>query len=89
MNQAVVNPEELRQFAAHLNRFVNELQQRGTALGTQMNHLEQSWRDEQQHKFAAEFQDQMRQISRLIKATEQHIPYLLRKAEQIDAYLGR
>jgi uncharacterized protein YukE len=89
MNQAVADPEQLRQFAAHLHRFVEELKERSTALGSQMNQLEQTWRDEQQRKFAAEFSDQMRQLSRLVKTTEQHIPYLLRKAEQIDAYLGR
>lgn len=32
---------------------------------------------------------QIQQLSKLIQSTEQHIPYLLRKAEQIDAYLGR
>jgi hypothetical protein len=31
----------------------------------------------------------MQQMGRLIKASEEHVPYLLRKAEQIDAYLGR
>ena len=89
MNQAVVDPEHLRQFAAHLHRFAEELKQRSAGLTTQMNQLEQTWRDEQQRKFAEEFTTEMRQMARLIKATEQHIPYLLRKAEQIDAYLGR
>ncbi|TWU02307.1 WXG100 family type VII secretion target [Stieleria varia] len=88
MNQAIANPEQLRQFASHLHRFVEDLKERSTALGTQINQLEQTWRDEQQRKFAADFSEQMRQLSRLIKTTEQHIPYLLRKAEQIDAYLG-
>ena len=36
-----------------------------------------------------EFNEEMRQMARLIKTTEQHVPYLMRKAEQIDAYLGR
>ena len=89
MSQAVVDPEELRQFASHLHRFVEDLKEKSTALGSQMNQLEQTWRDEQQRKFATEFSEQMRQLSRLVKTTEQHIPYLLRKAEQIDAYLGR
>ena len=89
MNQAIVDPEELRQFAAHLHRFADELKQRSTGLATQMNNLEQTWRDEQQRKFAEEFQAEMRQLTRLIKRTEEHVPYLLRKAEQIDAYLGR
>lgn len=89
MSQAVVDPEQLRQFAAHLHRFTEELKERGTALASQMNQLEQTWRDEQQRKFQAEFAEQMRGLVRLIQATEQHVPYLLRKADQIDAYLGR
>ncbi len=89
MNQAVVDPEQLRQFAGHLHRFAEEMKQRSAALGAQMNQLEQTWRDEQQRKFAEEFTVQMRQLTRLIQTTEQHVPYLMRKAEQIDAYLGR
>lgn len=89
MNQAVVDPEQLRQFAAHLHRFSEEMKQMATSLGSQMNQLEQTWRDEQQRKFAEEFTMQMRQMTRLIQSTEEHVPYLLRKAEQIDAYLGR
>lgn len=89
MNQAVVDPEQLRQFAAHLHRFSEEMKQRSSGLASQMNQLEQTWRDEQQRKFAEEFATEMRQMKRLIDATEKHVPYLLRKAEQIDAYLGR
>ncbi len=88
MSQAIVDPDHLRQFAGQLHRFAEEMKERSTALASQMNQLEQTWRDEQQRKFATEFTDQMRQINRLVKTTEQHIPYLLRKAEQIDAYLG-
>lgn len=89
MNQAVVDPEQLRQFAAQLHRFSEEMKQRSSGLASQMNQLEQTWRDEQQRKFAEEFATEMRQLKRLIDATEKHVPYLLRKAEQIDAYLGR
>jgi len=89
MNQAIVDPEHLRQFAGHLHRFAEEMKQQSVILGSQVNQLEQSWRDEQQRKFAAEFSGQMQQLSKLVQATEEHIPYLLRKAEQIDAYLGR
>ena len=89
MNQAVVDPDQLRQFAAHLHRFTEEMKERSTGLASQLNQLEQSWRDEQHRKFAEEFTTQMQQLKRLVQTTEQHIPYLLRKAEQIDAYLGR
>ncbi|MFG0262565.1 MAG: WXG100 family type VII secretion target [Novipirellula sp. JB048] len=89
MNQAVVDPEQLRQFASHLQRFSAELKQRSAGLTVQMNQLEQTWRDDQQRKFSGEFNAQLRSLARLIQATEEHVPYLLRKAEQIEAYLGR
>ena len=89
MNQAIVDPEQLRQFAAHLHRFSEEIKNLSSNLSGHMNQLEQTWRDEQQRKFADEFNTQMQQMGRLVKASEEHVPYLLRKAEQIDAYLGR
>jgi len=89
MNQAVVDPEQLRQFASHLKLFAEELRSRSTTLAAQMNQLQQTWRDEQQRKFSEEFMDQLRGLSRIVQSTEQHVPYLLQKADQIDAYLGR
>lgn len=89
MSQAVVDPDQLRQFASQLHRFAEEMKQRSASLAGQMNQLEQTWRDEQQRKFAEEFETQMRQMARLVQTTEEHVPYLMRKAEQIDAYLGR
>lgn len=89
MSQAVVDPEHLRQFASHLKLFAEELRTRGTMLAAQMNQLEQTWRDEQQRKFSEEFVTQLRGLSRIVQTTEAHVPYLLQKAEQIDAYLGR
>ena len=87
MNQAVVDPEQLRRFAANLKVFTEELQQRAASLSSQMNQLEQTWRDQQQRKFASEFEDQMRQMHRLLESAQQHVPYLLRKAEQVEQYL--
>lgn len=89
MSRAVVDPDHLRQFASSLHRFSEELRSQSTGLASQMNQLEQTWRDEQQRKFAEEFEDSMRQIQRFIQSSEKHVPYLMRKAEQVDAYLGR
>lgn len=87
MPQAVVDPDHLRQFAGNLKAFTEELEQRAGALASQMNQLGESWRDQQHRKFAAEFEDELRQMSRLVSSAQQHIPYLMRKADQIDAYL--
>ena len=87
MNQAIVDPEQLRRFAANLKIFSEDLQQRSAALSAQMNQLEQTWRDQQQRKFAAEFEVQLRQMAKLVEASKQHVPYLMRKAEQAEHYL--
>jgi uncharacterized protein YukE len=87
MNQAIVDPEQLRRFAANLKIFSEDLQQRSAALSAQMNQLEQTWRDQQQRKFAAEFEVQLRQMAKLVEASKQHVPYLMRKAEQAEQYL--
>jgi uncharacterized protein YukE len=87
MPQAIVDPEQLRQFAGALRNFTEELQQRSTSLGSQMVNLSQTWRDQQHHKFAAEFEDQMRQLTKFLEGARSHVPYLLRKADEIDAYL--
>ncbi|QDS88282.1 hypothetical protein CA51_31860 [Rosistilla oblonga] len=87
MSQAIVNPDHLRQFAGNLKVFTEELQQRAGSLSSQMNQLGESWRDQQHRRFAAEFEDELRQMARFVQSAEQHIPYLLRKADQIDAYL--
>ena len=87
MPQAIVDPEEVRRFARNLRRFNSEVQQRITALASQLVELGKTWRDQEHKKFAEEFEYHMKVISRFIEVTEEHIPYLLRKAEIIEQYL--
>jgi WXG100 family type VII secretion target len=85
--QAIVDPEELRRFAQSLKKFSGDVQDRVTALGAQMASLERTWRDQEQKKFAEEFEQHMRNMARFVEIIEHHIPYLNRKAEIIDEYL--
>lgn len=87
MPQAVVDPEELRQFARLLKKFNSELRDRAMMLGNQLNALGATWRDQEHRKFADEFEQHIQAIGRFTEATEQYVPYLLRKAEHIDDYL--
>jgi uncharacterized protein YukE len=87
MPQAIVDPEELRRFARNLQRFNTELQDKVTTLGAQMASLAKTWRDQEHKKFSEEFEQQIRVLSRFTDMAEQHVPYLLRKAELIDQYL--
>jgi WXG100 family type VII secretion target len=87
MPQAIVDPEELRRFAQNLRKFSGEMQDRITSLSAQLVGLERTWRDQEQKKFAEEFQQHMKGISRFVEVIDRHIPYLLRKAEIIEEYL--
>ena len=87
MPQAIVDPAELRRFALMLKKFNQELQERMSAMANQLNDLTNSWRDQEQIKFRTEFEGQMKMIARFIEANNQHIPYLLRKAERIEEYM--
>ena len=89
MPQAIVDPEELRQFAQSLKKFSSELQTRINMLGGQLAALSKTWRDQEQKKFSEEFEQQVKGVQRLIEVIEEHIPYLVRKAEIIDEYLHR
>ena len=87
MPQAIVDPEELRRFALSLKKFSGDVQERIKSLNGQLAALERTWRDQEQKKFAEEFQQQIQAFARLIEMIDRHIPYLLRKAEIIEEYL--
>jgi WXG100 family type VII secretion target len=87
MPQAIVDPEELRRFAQSLKKFNTDMQERLTSLNGQSVALGRTWRDQEQKKFAEEFEQHMRTIARFVEVIERHIPYLQRKAEIIDEYL--
>lgn len=87
MTQAIVDPEELRRFAHQLRRFNSELGGQLSSLAGQLQALGETWRDKEQQKFADEFQQVMRSLGRFVEASEQYVPFLLRKADRVDEYL--
>lgn len=87
MAQAIVDPAELRRFANNLKKFNTELEERMTSLAAQLHSLAASWRDQEHKKFVEEFEDQMKAIARYVEITNEHAPFLMRKAERIEEYL--
>jgi WXG100 family type VII secretion target len=87
MAQAIVSPEEIRRFAARLKQFNNDLMNQLTVLHGQVAGLGQTWRDREHDKFVEEFEQTMQVMKRFVEATNQHIPFLLRKADRADEYL--
>jgi uncharacterized protein YukE len=87
MGQAVVNPDELRRFAAQLRQFNNDLMNQMTVLHGQLLGLGQTWRDREHDKFVEEFEQTLQVVGRFVEATNQHVPFLLRKAAKVEEYL--
>lgn len=87
MPQAIANPEDLRQFALQLKQFNNTLTDQATMLAARLEDLSKSWRDQENKKFTEDFQQHMRLLAQFAEANNQHIPYLLRKAERLEEYL--
>lgn len=87
MSQAIVNPDELRRFAHQLKRFKTELQGQMSSLQGQLLALSESWRDAEQQKFSQEFERTMHSVGKFLDAADEHIPFLLRKAERAEEYL--
>ncbi|MBV8266556.1 MAG: WXG100 family type VII secretion target [Planctomycetaceae bacterium] len=87
MPQAIVDPQELRRFAMQLRQFNNDMLNRMTVLHGQLNNLGQTWRDKENEKFVEQFEQTLTAISRFVDATNQHVPFLLRKADRVEEYL--
>ncbi|MGC4006622.1 MAG: WXG100 family type VII secretion target [Pirellulales bacterium] len=87
MSQAIVNPAEVRGFAAQLKHFNTELLAQLGTLNRQFQALNSTWRDQEQLKFAAEFNQLLQTFNRFTQNSELYVPFLIRKAERIEEYL--
>jgi uncharacterized protein YukE len=89
MSQAIIDPEQVRRFAAELKRFNGDLRERTAALMARFTALGDTWQDQEQEKFSAEFVQLMKTLKSFLELSERHTPYLLRKAERIQQYLDQ
>ena len=89
MAQAIMDPEEVRRFAAELKRFNDDVSQKAAALQARFAALGASWQDQEQEKFAEEFVMTMKVLRKFTEVSEKHTPYLLRKAQRIEQYLDQ
>ena len=89
MPKAVVDPAELRQFASNLKTFNERMRDQTVRLNGQFQHLGETWRDQEHKKFAEVFQQTMHTLTQFMKVSQDHIPFLTRKAEAAEEYLRR
>lgn len=89
MSQAIVDPAEVRRFASNLKRFNADMQSALAGLHGQLTALGDSWRDQEHDRFRQEFEATMLVMERFLTMSEEHVPFLLRKAERIEDYLSQ
>ena len=89
MAQAIMDPEQVRRFAEELKRFNNDLKDRIVSLQARFASLGDTWQDQEHIKFAEDFKQTMKALKNFIEVSNQHAPYLLRKAQRIEEYLNQ
>jgi hypothetical protein len=57
------------------------------AMHGQLLALGDTWRDQEHEHFIQEFEQTVAMLERFLDTADQHIPFLLRKAERIEEYL--
>lgn len=87
MGKAFVDPAELRRFAQDLNRFNNELHGLVVGLHNKMRALEQTWRDQEQRKFAEAFEQTAKGLGSFLEQSAEHVSFLGKKAQLVEEYL--
>ncbi len=82
------NPDEMRQFAYHLNKLAMDLRGLRDSTRAKMNHLNQSWRDNENAQFVQQFEQDVKPLGKLIQTAEEYSIFLKKKAETLDLYLN-
>lgn len=87
MAQVIIEPEQVKRFAEELQRFNRDLQHRLGSLQARFSALGDSWQDQEHARFSEEFKDTLKTLKKFVELSEQHVPYLMRKAQRIEEYL--
>ena len=87
MAQAVVDPEELRQFAHSLKSSMSSLAT-GRRAGQSIGGAQCELRDQEHKKFADEFESNMKVLLRFAETSDEYVPYLLRKRSTLRIICG-
>ena len=84
-----MDPAEVRRFAHDLKKFNQDMQDRIVLLQSRFAALADTWQDQEHARFAEEFRSTMKALTRFMETSNQHVPFLLRKAQRIEEYLSQ
>ena len=60
---------------------------RTNSLSGHLESLSVTWRDQENKRFAEQFTEQLKGITRLVEVNNAYIPFLVRKAARLEEYL--
>ncbi len=81
----ILDPKELRLFAARLKQFNATLSQSSQQLQAQFRELGETWRDPAYAKFAQQFHETMRNLQAFGRVSDETVPRLLKTAEKAES----
>lgn len=87
MPKAIVDPRELRSFAAVLTSTVGELRGRKSQVTHSFGDLHSHWRDKKYSEFDRLFTETMGRLEVFLNRSEEYTRYLRKKAEKAEQYL--
>jgi uncharacterized protein YukE len=87
--QVIVDPVELRRFAAALREELSALRERQRSLEAARQGLASVWRDRRYDSFERAYVPAMQALDRFAKAAEAYAHHLGGKAEKAERFLGR
>jgi len=80
------NPDEMRQFAYHLNKLAMDFRGLKDSTRAKMSQLNQSWRDKENAQFAEQFEQEIKPLEKLIDTAEKYSAFLKKKASKLDDF---
>lgn len=87
MTQAIVDPSELRAFAARLEGTINQMNERKSAIASKFAELHGHWKDRKHENFERVFEEMMARLDSFFDASRKYVRFLRAKASLGDEYL--
>jgi len=87
MTKLEATPEEIRNFRGSLLSYNERLKDKTISLKGNFDELSQTWQDQQQQRFATQFEELEKLIDRFLIHSEEFVLYLEKKSMKIDTYL--
>lgn len=80
------DPEEMKLFAYHLNKFAMDLRGLKDVTKVKMAHLNQSWKDNENAQYVVKYEQAIKPMDNLIQTLEAHSAFLKKKASILEAF---